>query len=414
MAPAATVPETADHATPLPALGTFETTPAYAAIRDGLAAYLAGAGYIAEHPLLYVDETEDPYVYVRFYLSEDGLGFRDRTYVFSPGVAQKLHEIYEAYDIFTRRDPNAFHASETHMGERPVHAHLDTLQTFQTEDYIEAADAFFNAPARARAVRKPKGHARRAFIRLAACQRRLLRGGCCGRPKFGRPPAPYELGFRGPRFRSMPVVRARDEDYWTHDEFAWRAGSEAAAANIEIWREYIAPRLVHASWKRGAGIRLKSWQSSVWRGVGGDGKLGDEWNMHDRPYWSMKMNYYSRHSHEDNEYRQKFDDAKETLFDEFEHLSDRLEDAVRAWRAREVKNTQAITAESERRRMVFAALDDPTVAKAAWLFRRQAAIFAYREDVGPGPHWRREMRKYGNGADHTAEQIICAELFVVP
>lgn len=38
-----------DHTTPLPPRGSFEAAPAYAAIRDGLGAYLAGIGYMRSY-----------------------------------------------------------------------------------------------------------------------------------------------------------------------------------------------------------------------------------------------------------------------------------------------------------------------------------------------------------------------------
>ena len=400
-----TVSENVDHTTPLPAVGTFEHTPAYAAIRDGIARYLEENGYRAEHPLLYVDERDDPFVYVRLYVSDDGLGFRDRAYVYSPSVAQHLHALYEAYDIFTATDPNVFHASDTEFFGRPVHAHIEALDTMRIDEYIESFESYDAAPRRAREARPPKSAWRRRRIRLKACLRR-------GRPAFSRPPEPYDDYWQcGPRFAALPLnwPPCREDDDFGWFFSCWRADPDpaaTAAASLAVWREYVEPRFIHASLERGKGVELRTWLHTGFHGnESGDGVMGADWHMHDRLYWVFKMPLLIKYFWNGIRMDQDCRDGYTWPMAEFEDLTWNLERAVRAWPGRPGPEWSTLDAKSQDA-VVERALQDPNVAAVAWLFRRKAVIYAHRYDVPPGSDWREQLQGHGNDADKSAEQAI--------
>ena len=404
---AGTVSKDVDHTTPLPAVGTFEHTPAYAAIRDGIGGYLEGKGYRAEHPLLYVDERDDPFVYVRFYISEDGFGFRDRAYVYSPSVAQHLHELYEAYDIFSASDPNVFHASDTEFFGRPVHAHIEALYTMHQDEYIDSVETYDAAPRRAREARTPKSAWRRRRIRLKACLRR-------GRPAFSRPPRPSDgYWLCGPRFAALPLnwPTHREDDDFGGFFSCWRADPDpaaTAAASLEVWREYVEPRFVHASLERGKGVPLKTWLDGSF-GEGGDGMLGDDWYMHDRLYWLFKMPLDLRYFWDEWEMAARQRNACVNPEREFDDLSTDLDDAVDAWPGRPGPEWSELDIEDQKA-VVARALLDPDVAAAARLFRRKAVIYAHRHDTPPGPNWRAKFQDCFNNANDDAAQVIYKRL----
>jgi len=376
-----------DPSAPLPDPATIEGTPALAAIREGLGAYLLAQGYVAEHPLLYVDERDDPYVYVRFDISEDGLGFIDTTYVYSPGVSRQLDEIFEAYGAYGPDEPHEPHTSETWMLGRPVHADIQALKTFEAEDEIQTSEDRYDLRYAIKVARKRRTCPGKLWLRLRARRRGHKR-----RLRFRAKPEPTGLDRISPRFRALPLNWHAEAEYESDCWSSWLATPDpapAARANVEVWRAYVEPRLIHASRDRGADIPLKTWLSGG-GGEGGRGILGEEWQMHDRLYWSMKAPCETPYSWEDNKFCAHISDAEFNLYYEFENLEQRLALRAICWKNANENNNYCfeLINETQLPRNIIHSAD---FALAAKLFRRQTAIAAFRFNVPPNPDWRTKL-----------------------
>lgn len=386
MAPApdrATVIDPGKPGTPLPDIGTFEATPAFRAIQDGLGAYLASQGYVAEHPLLYVNETEDPYVYVRFEISTDGLGFIDTTFTYSPGVADQLNEIFEAYEVYAKDEPRTPYTSEAMMLGRPVHASIQALQTREMEETI---DRIYHWQA-VKEDRPKKSWRQRCRTIRAAKQRARIRGSSIF-PSFGFRSDDYTIVEDcGAPFNSLPLNwRHGGEIYWTN----WCADpavESAAEACIQAWEKFVAPRLVHASRDGGTALALKTWLSSSSDDEGGYGELGGEWRPLDRLYWSMKMSYEMDRYWEEWKYSVDFEDSEPTLYAEFRNIAGRLYRLTDKWLEAHDLETPAPSVEYLERQATLM-LNAEDFRNAALLYMRQTAVAAYRMDVRPSPKWR--------------------------
>lgn len=380
-----------DPSAPLPDPAKIDGTPALAAIREGLGAYLLAKGYVAEHPLLYVDERDDPYVYVRFDISEDGLGFIDTTYVYSPGVSRQLDEIFEAYGAYGPDEPHEPYTSETRMLGRPVHADIQALKTFESEDEIQTSEDRYDLRYAIKVARKRRTCPGKLWLRLRARRRGHKRG-----LRFRAKPEPTGLDRISPRFRALPLNWHAEAEYESGCWSNWLATPDPAAAaraNVDVWRAYVEPRLIHASRDRGADIPLKTWLSGGGGGgEGGRGILGEEWQMHDRLYWSMKAIFETEHYWEDNKSSANIKDAEFNLFCEFNNIDHRISASISKWREKSIQNdgdmfdnTTHITAQM--------ALLDPEIAAAAALYQKQISIFAYRCNVLPVDDWKENLSK---------------------
>lgn len=404
MAPApdrATVIDPGKPETPLPETGTFEATPAFRAIQDGLGAYLASQGYVAEHPLLYVNETEAPYVYVRFEISTDGLGFIDTTFIYSPGVADQLNEIFEAYEVYAKDEPRTPYTSETMMLGRPVHASIQALETYVWETSIDWVERY-RVVVSNRPKRKP---AQRRRIVRAAKRRAKLRGSHAF-PKFGRRPAMYELLEDEPSLiGSLPVNWNLDLSVYRPNWSVEIGEALAANASVEKWLEFVEPRLIHGSRERGTDTSIKTCQSPASYSRGGYGLLGIEWQFLDRLYWSMKVQFGTPYFWEDNKIQAKIEDAAPNLATEFEHLQHRVHS-----KARNFFRSQEITAENlsetERQDVISRAVADEDVQISLRLYARQSAILANRLGVTASPTWKTSERLKIFNLGEPAEEML--------
>lgn len=382
-------------------------TAALATIQTGLGAYLESIGFIAEHPLLYVDVSNDPYVYVRFDVSHDGLGFLDTTFVYSPGVADLLNEIFDAYGVNTADECAQPHTSQTMLDGRPVHAAVEALTTCRRESEIDWYDHYSSV----QGDRQPKTWRRKMRIRCAA-RRRRRRG-----PNFAKPSFDF-LWHDDPRrswrppFSELPLNWAltslTDEE---PENINWRADEDgqtaAAKASVAIWRRYVEPRLVHASRDRGRGKYFQTWMSSI---EGGDGILGDEWDMYDLLYWSVKGQYQNKYYWESAEYYTLLSNASDNLYNEYVFISRRLSRAVEKWVQNAVPDRNFID-EDSKNALFMQALEQTSIVDAASLFSRQQAILAYLTDVKPEPGWRRKISGEYIFASKHPDEIIRYTLF---
>lgn len=398
-----------DHATPLPPAETCHGAPAYDAIRRGLGAYLESQGYVAEHPLLYVNESEDPYVFVRFIVSDDGRSYRDETYVFSPGVHDYLQKIYYAYGIWTFNEAQVRHTSDTHLFGRPIHVSINLLSTIQDEEVYEIEFKTlwdYTLPAPRIKVRSKRDERR---IRRQACRRRRRLGKRFARPHFGYSSdqsEPEEI-IAGPEFRALPLnwptaeLTGDDRPWWLADASI----QQTADAHVQAWRDVVELRLPHAAHKRGKGVTIKSWQYGAYEGdMGGNGLLGDEWQMHDRLYWIMKMLYETMTKYGDELYRHQFADMEWTLFDQYRFGSLALGKIVesRLENARAGGDSQSPI---PLKTAIGEVVADPEVQTAAWLYSRQAAVFACRDRILPGQRWRQKSHNIVSSKSTLAEYV---------
>lgn len=408
MAPApdrATVIDPGKPGTPLPDIGTFEATPAFKAIQDGLGAYLKSQGYVAEHPLLYVNETEDPFVYVRFEISPDGLGFLDTTFIYSPGVARQLDEIFTAYGVYEDDEPQMPYTSEAQMLGRPVHASIQALQTREMEETI---DRIFHWRGIAEdRPEKPFWERRRI---VSAAKRRAKQRGTMIFPRFGHRFDEYNIAQDdGAPFRSLPLNwRDIGDVHFTN----WAAEPHfdlAAKASVQTWKAYVAPRLVHASRDRGADTEIKTWLSASFSNQGGYGELGGEWRPLDRLYWSMKMSYHTDRYWEDWEYSVPFADAELNLYSEFRNIAGRIYRQTDVWLESHDIEIFPISDEDWILQAELVLIDS-NMKDVAFLYTQQTAVAAFRDGVAPEPKWRQPNRQNPYGTYPPPKKVIVDQL----
>lgn len=396
-----------DPFTDLPEAASIEDAPALAAIRSGIGAHLEANGYVAEHPLLYVSEAEDPYVYVRFDLSEDGLGFLDATYVYSPGAVDLLDEIFTDYGVYEEEGRKVPYEPESIMLGRPIHARILSLETCELELSARRLEAWETAAsdlATVKAGRRGKGLLRRCRVRRAARRRLTARGGL---PKFGV--RQREEDWPPKKLLSLPLNWDMESPIYQWSNWSVASGLESAAAgSLSIWRAFVEPRLIHASRDRGKGVSLDSLLTFPSEGPG-NGIFGEEWLCYDRLYWYMKGDICSDEYYIESRYSRGYIGCAFCLYDEINHMEIELYGKVRELvRAEYLVGGRTPRHLLEQKRQDILAI--PQVAQSAAAFRREAAILAFREDVPAVGDWRAKLKKRQVAASKTVENIMASAI----
>ena len=112
-----TVARPYEIATPLPPADGFAGTPAMQAIESGLGAYLLAQGYERVHPQFYQDKRGDPFVYVAFDISDDGLSYIERTFVYAAEYGQWVTRILDEFCAYGPcEDPSPYTSQEALFG----------------------------------------------------------------------------------------------------------------------------------------------------------------------------------------------------------------------------------------------------------------------------------------------------------
>lgn len=401
----ATVFDAGDPSNPLGDEAAVAGTPALAAIEAGLGRHLRDTGYHAKHPLLYINDAGDPHVYVRFDVSDDGLGFLDTTYVYSPGVAQQLDEIFVAYGVSETSGVRGPLRPEAAVQGLPVHAHTTALITCGEEEYIQR-DWDYQLAVDARPA---KTEERRQAIEEAFA-RRQARLDAVTAPKFGRRKLFEDAAVLGTHFLSLPLNWDLDQKLTYKMWSNWRADpdpAEAARKCMDVWRAYVEPRLIHAGRGQWVGRHFDSWLSGAGRRQGGEGVLGDEWTFHDRLYWAMKAVCDTRHYWEDNRFSPQFGDCAATLLEEFEQPADSLSRLIDSFLT---QNKDKLVIRRFRRASHLASQlrNHPQFLPITTRFERFKAISAFRHRILPTREWHTELGQYFPGARFTGEDLLRA------
>lgn len=395
----------------LPDPETLIGAPALEAIQQGLGAYLESIGFVAEHPLLYVRETSDPYVYVRFHLSPDRRGFDEDTLIYSPGVTAQMHALFEAFGVY-EHEPNAVvHQSETTMFGRPIHASIDTLGTYRDEENI-----FHYAPGGQRGRDRTAAKERRwARHKEKSWRRRWLRLqislGRVEKKSFGKPFAGVPSGFwTGDEFNALPLNWNWAAEQPLRTGLNWHVDDNidsVARASRNTWRKIVEPRLSHTS---GAPNSYNGYVTGL---AGGESGLGVEWHYRDRLYWSYKA-VFDTYTFGDEIpiYSVGIEDHCDSLWDEFEDLRKRIQFVVSE--IFESKPTRDTVNEHDKANLVIQTMLNISLNEAIFLYRRQTAICGHRRfglDNYADMQGFLSINKYKNRFGALAEAIVYEEIF---
>lgn len=400
--PPGTVCHGGDPDRPLPDAAEVAGTLAVAAIKAGLGAYLESIGYVREHPQLYVNESGDPYVYVRFDISEDGLGFLDTTYVYSPSVSAKLDEIFTAYDVYGPDEDRRPYTSTRSMLGRPVHASLQSLGVAYYEEYEGEDNQYRELQMR------PRPRLKRMAARMRACRWARKHGREFKALRFGRAEHWSEFARLPPIFATLPL----NWDHKTTNLEArvsnWLAAGDIAAtaqASYAVWRRYAEPFLIHTAMEGGEEICVPSHFGSGLDNEGGYGQIDQQWYVHDYYFWLMKGQSVGKYYGDAKDISFSGDDVGECVLDEFEHLYSPVWQVIDD----QIKSNpilRTIINKSNSTEILDKLLKIPAVSNAANRYDKSSAIAAFRNHYIPVKTWRKSNKKSTLNIEDEKEEVI--------